>query len=440
MPDWTISAPGLAPTSAHKLAAQRSPAVASATSRRTWILTGEDQAGLAAVAELALHKGHRVVLAPPATNRPNTSRQHAGPPTGLHLPAGLAVNMPGDPRNDPSPVPIQGTSTRDGWDLALFSSGSTTGRPRGYGFTHAQLTYVTGWYENIYRATGDSVIVTALPAHYNFTVIAGVLLAARLGARFHLTDSPSAVLKDAECLTATADRVIVLANPVVLDQARPSQPLPPTVMIDSGGAPLSTTAIADYRAHGIDVREGYGLTETASLTHFDTTATAASLGTVGRPMPGATVQITPKAGLPFIEVSSPAIAVPLDPDEPTSQPALCTNDLGHIDEHGHLRILGRADDHPIAGLWPRDTLDAIGPLLGRRCALVRHPTHDHVTIHTLTPVSHGIAQALTDRAADLLDLAPNHIKISNQEGAPLLHSAKLTRHTTATTTATTTPR
>lgn len=430
MPDWTISAPGLAPTSAHQLAARCSPAVAASASPRTWILTGDDQAGLAALTELAFQIGHRVVLAPPGTPRPDAGR-HADPSAVPTLPTGLMLHVRDDAGDLPcDPVLAYGTDTRDGWDLAVFSSGSTTGRPRGYGFTRAQLDQVTRWYASIYQATADSIIVTALPAHYNFTVIAGVLLAARLGARLHLVRGFGEVLDEAERLTAAADRVIVLANPVVLDQGRPGRPLP-GVMIDSGGAPLSTTAIADYRNHGIDVREGYGLTETASLTHFDTSATAASLGTVGQPMPGATARITSHADRPLVEVTRPAVAIPLDPDEEATAPVLRTSDLGHVDGHGRLRILGRADDYPITGLWPRDTLDAIGPLLGRRCALVRHLAPDCVGIRVLSPVGRETAGALTDRAADLLGLARGRIMITNQRGERLLHSAKLTRPTMA---------
>jgi long-subunit acyl-CoA synthetase (AMP-forming) len=65
------------------------------------------------------------------------------------------------------------------------------------------------------------------------------------------------------------------------------------VLVDSGGAPLGITGISDFRDRGIDVREGYGLTETASLTHFDTEATAASLGTVGTAMRAARPMVIP---------------------------------------------------------------------------------------------------------------------------------------------------
>ncbi|MFI0350958.1 AMP-binding protein [Actinomadura sp. 9N407] len=409
MRDWTISTTGMEPISAHTYAARLAPSLTTPTPRRTCLLTGDHQPGIATLGAAALTAGHQVALLP-------TGPQVLAPPgIGLHLQAG---------QQPPQPASVPGDDVRDRWDLALFSSGSTTGRPRGYGFTLDQLDTVTGWYQTIYQATADTIIVTALPAAYNFTFIAGGLLASRLGARLHLVDAFPRVLQEATRLAPAADRVIVLANPVVLDQADPSPPPTGNLTIDSGGAPLSSTAITDYRTHGIDVREGYGLTETASLTHFDTTP-AAPPGTVGTAMPGVTTIINNDAH-PLLQLASPALALPLDPAEPATGPLLQTTDLGRIDETGRLRLLGRADDHPVNGYWPRDTLDALGPILGRRCAMVRHPSPDQVTVHTLTPLSATTRTALAEQAADLLGIPPSHITITAQR-TPLLHSAKLPR-------------
>jgi hypothetical protein len=43
-----------------------------------------------------------------------------------------------------------------------------------------------------------------------------------------------------------------------LGQADMTAPMPPNVLVDSGGAPLSTTAVMEYRDCGIDLREGQG--------------------------------------------------------------------------------------------------------------------------------------------------------------------------------------
>ncbi len=329
-----------------------------------------------------------------------------------------------------SAAPMTGTATRDGWDVAMFSSGSTTGTPRGYGFTTAQLDVVTSWYQAIYQVTPDSIIVTSLPAAYNFTFVAGVLLAARLGARLHLSAGQPPGTRRRRAPGRHADRLIVLANPVILDQAPPTAAFPPASWSIPAGAPLSITGISDFRGRGIDVREGYGLTETASLTHFDTEATTTSLGTVGTAMPGARATITTRGGKPVIELSGPATGVPLDPAEALPAGSLLTTDLGASDPHGRLRLLGRADDEQISGLWPRDTLDALGPLLGRRCALVRHQ-QGQATVRLLTAVAPATEAALRARAAGLLGITPEDVTITVHGATPLLHSAKVTRHAAA---------
>ncbi|MGI5233776.1 AMP-binding protein [Actinoallomurus sp. CA-142502] len=308
----------------------------------------------------------------------------------------------------------------------MFSSGST-GTPRGYGFTTAQLEVVTGWYEQIYQVTPDSIIVTALPAAYNFTFVAGVLLAARLGARLHLSRALHQVLHDARELAVLADRVVILANPVVLEQADVTGPLPRNVLVDSGGAPLSTTAVMEYRDRGIDLREGYGLTETASLTHFDAVGGMFAAGTVGHGMPGVRTTLEPVADKPRIVLASPAIGVPLDPYEPEPTGLLRSTDVGAIDAEGRLRLLGRLDDEPIGGLWPRDTLDVLGPLLHRRCALVRH-TDGQVIIKLLEVASDEYAAAIRHRAADALDVPLENVTVTSQHQRRLLHSVKLSRY------------
>jgi len=408
MPEWRISATGTSPVPARILAGQPYPPLGRPSPpRRTYLLTGTDQPRLAASAHATLMNGHRVVLLP---------GQHSGA-----APGGIRIQVNA---GSTAHAPYAGTEVRGGWDLAMFSSGSTAGTPRGYGFTAAQLGIVTGWYQDIYRATPDSIVVTSLPAAYNFTFVAGVLLAARLGARLHFSTSAEQVIREAASLARDGDRVIILANPVVLDQAGLPQFLPGSILADSGGAPLSATAITSYREHGLDLREGYGLTETASLTHFDTEATSASLGTAGAAMPGVTTTIA--AGKPLVTVTSSATGIPLDPAEPAHGTTLLTTDLGAASGTGRLRLLGRADDQQIAGLWPHDTLDALGPLLGRRCALIRHHD-DHACIRLLTPVGPALTAALRGKAASILDLPPGNITITCQGTAPLLHSAKLTR-------------
>lgn len=410
MREWMISTSGTDPVPARHIAEQIHLLLNHpAQHPDTYLLSGASQPRIAACADAALQAGHRVILLPGDPKGPLPSG------TGLHIDA-QRVHV----------SPYTGYGARLGWDIAMFSSGSTTGRPRGYGFTHAQLEQVTAWYEEIYRVTKDSIIVTALPAAYNFTFVAGVLLAARLGARLHLSRTPHEVIHDARQLAGVADRLVVLANPVVLEQADVTGPLPRNVLVDSGGAPLSTTAVMEYRDRGIDLSEGYGLTETASLTHFDVERSITSLGTVGAGMPGVRTTLDTMAGKSCVVLASPAIGVPLDRDEPAPAGLLRSTDVGSIDDQGRLRLLGRLDDEPIGGLWPRDTLDVLGPLLHRRCALIRH-SDGQATIHLLNEATEEHTAAIQLRAADALDIPLEEVIVTAQNLRRLLHSLKLPR-------------
>ncbi|MEU0236086.1 class I adenylate-forming enzyme family protein [Nocardiopsis sp. NPDC006198] len=327
----------------------------------------------------------------------------------------------------PSPAP-----PAPGWDVAFYTSGST-GTPRLYAFTLDQLTTVVNWYAAIYRLTADSVVITSMPATYNFTAVAGVLAAAMTGASLHLGADSSVVLDHARTLAARHDRCVVLANPVVLQHARPGRRLPSNVLIDSGGAPLSATAITRFRETVADLREGYGLTETASLTHFDAEGTPDSLGTVGGPLPECAATTAPSSAAPVVSVSGPAVGRQLTADGalgPT-QTRLVTTDLGRVDSAGRLRLLGRSDDLAVGGLWPREVLDAIGPVLGTRCALVRHPAPDRITVRLLDAENPLSVDRLRRRVGVLTGLPAHAVQVDVEQPRSLLHSHKLLRHTTA---------
>lgn len=126
-----------------------------------------------------------------------------------------------------------------------------------------------------------------------------------------------------------------------------------------GGAPLAPHLVEEIRARlGVDVFTGYSCTETAIISAtLPSDPPARREGTVGRPTPGVEVRIVgadreplPPGSAGRIAVRSPATmrgywrqpeesARALGPDG-----WLYTEDLGSLDEHGYLRLIGREKD------------------------------------------------------------------------------------------------
>ncbi|OHV28961.1 acyl-CoA synthetase [Parafrankia soli] len=120
----------------------------------------------------------------------------------------------------------------------------------------------------------------------------------------------------------------------------------------SGGASLDATTAAFYRGVGVRILNCYGLTEAATAVTVNQPGTN-RIGTVGQPIPGTTVAISPDGE---VLVAGPNVSpgywrAGQDPwiepagtqAEPGAGPSrwLRTGDLGHLDADGFLLITGR---------------------------------------------------------------------------------------------------
>ena len=114
----------------------------------------------------------------------------------------------------------------------------------------------------------------------------------------------------------------------------------------SAAAPLGTRLGHFFRGCGINVLEGYGLTETSPATNSNT-LDAQKIGTVGRPIPGCTIRIAQdgevlvRGHMVFQGYWNNDVATKEILDE---DGWLHTGDVGVLDDEGFLAITGRKKD------------------------------------------------------------------------------------------------
>jgi len=111
----------------------------------------------------------------------------------------------------------------------------------------------------------------------------------------------------------------------------------------SGGGPLGAHLSHFFRGVGVDIKEGYGLTETTAPVTVNRPGDRTRVGTVGLPVPGNSIRIAEDG-----EILAQGISVfkgyhnlPDKTDEEIVDGWFHTGDIGQLDDDGFLSITGR---------------------------------------------------------------------------------------------------
>ncbi|HZW98987.1 MAG TPA: long-chain fatty acid--CoA ligase [Trueperaceae bacterium] len=137
---------------------------------------------------------------------------------------------------------------------------------------------------------------------------------------------------------------LALANLAVLAPLRNRLGLDRVRLAISGAAPISAEILAYFRSIGVDVREGFGLTESTGLICL--CPKQVRLGTVGTPFWGVDVDIA-EDGEILSRSPGNFLGYHKDPQstaETLKDGWLHTGDIGELDELGHLKITDRKKD------------------------------------------------------------------------------------------------
>lgn len=271
----------------------------------------------------------------------------------------------------PAPVPDPRLDAAGPDDVALvvYTSG-TTGQPKGAPLTHANLLASVHAVRVAWRWTPEDRLALCLPLFHvhglgvglHGTLVTGA--SALVLPRF----TPAGV---AEAVTGHG-ATLFFGVPTMYHRLAESSylgDLRGLRLAVSGSAPLAAqlhAAVAE--GSGQQVLERYGMTETVMLVS-NPYAGPRRPGTVGLPLPGVSVRLSPRpGGVAEIEVRGPNVITGyLDRPEATAEAFtpdgwFRTGDLGVLDGDGYLTISGRAKELIITGgynVYPREVEEVL---------------------------------------------------------------------------------
>ncbi len=268
----------------------------------------------------------------------------------------------------------------------LFTSG-TTGSAKGVMLSQKNIIHAVN---ASYRSTSfeeDDSVVSILPVHHTYEMTCGILTPLYIGATVSINDSLKYVVRNLQLFKPTGLVLVPLfvstIHKKILETAKKSgkdKLLKNSMTVSNalrrvkidlrkilfksvqevfggrlrtiicGGAPMSPELVADFDAFGIDLCQGYGITECAPLVSVclpdDNRA-----GSVGPAVPGVTAKIDVEEEedgkqIGEILVKGPNVMKGYFQNEEATREVLQgawfrTGDYGYLDEDGHIYITGR---------------------------------------------------------------------------------------------------
>jgi long-chain acyl-CoA synthetase len=268
---------------------------------------------------------------------------------------------------DPAPIVL-----RSGSDpAALLYTGGTTGRAKGVLLSHENLWFAGKAGHDAGHVPGIVRGLFALPLSHAYGLLVTVV-------GFHAVEQhpsvlmrwfdPGRFLELAQEHRTQITAVVPSMLQLLLALSVEDYDLSELRYVVSGGAPLPPEVAEALlrRLPQVEIREGYGLTETSALV-TSTPPGQARLGSVGKPAPGIEVRIDGDDDVGEICVRSRCVMrgywqAPELTAEAIRDGWLYTGDLGYLDDEGYLYVVDRKKDLIIRGgfnVFPRDVEEAL---------------------------------------------------------------------------------
>lgn len=250
--------------------------------------------------------------------------------------------------------------------LAIVYTSGTTGRPKGAMLTNAAIQFCAQNLVHLYGYTYEDRHLVALPLCFAGGIITLSQPALLSGGTVVLEREfePERTLH-----VLGAEQVTVFFTaPAVLQQLRLHPQFGPDAfktvrLIVAGSAPVPAALLSVYQALGVNVGQGYGLTEGGTVDSFLPVEDAArKIGSVGRGCMYTEIRVTDDADRPVragergeIQLRGPNLMLGYWHNVQATREAftpdgwLRTGDVGVLDDEGYLSVVDRMKDMLITG-------------------------------------------------------------------------------------------
>ena len=266
--------------------------------------------------------------------------------------------------------PLKENVKRDADELAtiVYTSGST-GKPKGVMLSFYNMAYAAEGGMEVLGVSSEERMLSYLPLAHVFERTFVELASLYAGFHLYFAESLDTFVQDLQRAQPTLflsvprlwvkfqhgvlqklpkkklDRLlkIPVVNKLIKKKILKGLGLDKVKLAGSGSAPLASDVLDWYRNLGLELLEGYGMSENFAYSHMSKPGRSRT-GYVGESAPGVETRISPEGE---IQIKSPATMMGYYKDEEktretfTEDGFLKTGDKGEIDEMGRLKITGR---------------------------------------------------------------------------------------------------
>ncbi|MFB2585901.1 AMP-binding protein [Herbiconiux liukaitaii] len=250
-------------------------------------------------------------------------------------------------------------------DTALLQyTGGTTGGTKAAVITHGNLVANQAQMLAPMRLRlheGEETVVAALPLYHIFSLTVNALAFFAFGSHNVLITNPRETADMVKTLQKTKPSVLILVSTLAasLLESEGFRALDFSgvkLAVAGGMAVRGATAKAWREATGIDVLEGYGLTEASPVVSVNPTWTTPRVGTIGLPLPSTDVELRDEEGAPVPLGESGELCVrgpqvmsgywnqPENTAEVLKDGWLLTGDVASMADDGYITIVDRKKD------------------------------------------------------------------------------------------------